>query len=47
MIARNKVTMGIGSGNTSRVDSVNFAIQNQKELILKIKKFFIRFSYGF
>ncbi len=26
VIAKNKVTLGIGSGNTSRVDSVNFAL---------------------
>ena len=27
VLAKNRVTLGIGSGNTSRVDSVNFALQ--------------------
>ena len=31
VIAKNKVTIGIGSGNTSRVDSVEFAIIKSKK----------------
>ncbi len=30
VIAKNKTTIGIGSGNTSRVDSVNFALQKSE-----------------
>ena len=30
VIAKNKTTIGIGSGNTSRVDSVQFAIMKAK-----------------
>ena len=36
VIAKNKTTMGIGSGNTSRVDSVNFAIEKSKRVQLAI-----------
>ena len=34
VIARNKTTIGIGSGNTSRVDSVNFALEKSKRVKL-------------
>ena len=38
VLAKNKVTLGIGSGNTSRVDSVNFAIQKSKRANIKNRK---------
>ena len=38
VLAKNKVTLGIGSGNTSRVDSVNFAIIKSKRSELLNKK---------
>jgi len=41
VLAKNKVTLGIGSGNTSRVDSVNFAIQKSKRANPKNKKKFL------
>ncbi len=41
VLAKNKVTLGIGSGNTSRVDSVNFAIQKSKRANSKNKKNFL------
>ena len=41
VLAKNKVTLGIGSGNTSRVDSVNFAIQKSKRANLTNKKNFL------
>ena len=34
VIAKNKTTIGIGSGNTSRVDSVNFALEKSKRVQL-------------
>ncbi|MDA9559003.1 bifunctional phosphoribosylaminoimidazolecarboxamide formyltransferase/IMP cyclohydrolase [Alphaproteobacteria bacterium] len=34
VIAKNKTTIGIGSGNTSRVDSVKFAIEKSKRVQL-------------
>ncbi len=34
VIAKNKTTIGIGSGNTSRVDSVNFAMEKSKRVKL-------------
>ena len=39
--SKNKITLGIGSGNTSRVDSVNFAIQKSKRANSKNKKNFL------
>ena len=41
VLAKNKITLGIGSGNTSRVDSVNFAIQKSKRANSKNKKNFL------
>ena len=41
VLAKNKVTLGIGSGNTSRVDSVNFAIQKSSRANIKNKKIFL------
>ena len=41
VLAKNKTTLGIGSGNTSRVDSVNFAIQKSKRANPKNKKNFL------
>ena len=35
------MTLGIGSGNTSRVDSVNFAIQKSSRANIKGKKNFL------
>ena len=43
VIAKNKVTLGIGSGNTSRVDSVNFAIQKSSRANIKKHQ---NFLYG-
>ena len=41
VLAKNKVTLGIGSGNTSRVDSVNFAIQKSQRANFNHKKNFL------
>ena len=41
VLAKNRVTLGIGSGNTSRVDSVNFAIQKSSRANIKNKKNFL------
>ncbi len=41
VLAKNKITLGIGSGNTSRVDSVNFAIQKSFRANTKNKKNFL------
>ena len=38
VLAKNKTTVGIGSGNTSRVDSVNFAIKKSTRVKTKQKK---------
>ena len=38
VLAKNKTTVGIGSGNTSRVDSVNFAIKKSSRVISKNNK---------
>ena len=37
VIAKNKTTLGIGSGNTSRIDSVNFALQKSKRFLKENK----------
>ncbi|MAK09296.1 MAG: bifunctional phosphoribosylaminoimidazolecarboxamide formyltransferase/inosine monophosphate cyclohydrolase [Rhodobacteraceae bacterium] len=41
VLAKNRVTLGIGSGNTSRIDSVNFAIQKSSRANIKNKKNFL------
>jgi phosphoribosylaminoimidazolecarboxamide formyltransferase/IMP cyclohydrolase len=41
VLVKNKVTLGIGSGNTSRVDSVNFAIKKSYRANKKNKKNFL------
>ena len=41
VIAKNRMTLGIGSGNTSRVDSVNFAIQKSVRANIQNKKNFL------
>ena len=42
VIAKNKITLGIGSGNTSRVDSVNFAIQKSSRSEIATKKNYLK-----
>ena len=37
IIAKNKNTLGIGSCNTSRIDSVNFALQKSKRFLKENK----------
>ncbi len=41
VIAKNKVSLGIGSGNTSRIDSVNFAILKSSRANIKNKNNFL------
>lgn len=44
VLAKNKITLGIGSGNTSRVDSVNFAIEKSSRVKTKNKNTLLKDS---